>query len=294
MRHSNILALSAAIWALITTAKPMNHRHLHRRDAVFVTVKAPDVVKTVHVIVQEINGTPVSTLTGTNSAPSVTPQVTGYILRPENSAGVPSNSQPPALTSSAPPIQPKSSEHSPQETNAVDAINSKQVEINESHAEAMIATQAKLKDKQAKVNHAPVPSTEQSQPPVPTSQPIPTQTPSPQQEQPESTTSNNNNNNDGSSSSGSGSSGGSCGQVGAKCLAQDLTIYNDQGLGACGWQNDTNSENFFALAAGTVFQAFLARLSSTDSNLLDFWIFYQRRARATQERVLWPSGYDLL
>ena len=44
--------------------------------------------------------------------------------------------------------------------------------------------------------------------------------------------------------------GGSCGSIGGSCSG-DVTIYNDQGLGACGWSNDTNSDDFFALAART-------------------------------------------
>ena len=43
-----------------------------------------------------------------------------------------------------------------------------------------------------------------------------------------------------------GGSGGSSGQT----YSGDVTIYNDQGIGACGWSNDTNSEDFFALAHG--------------------------------------------
>ena len=41
--------------------------------------------------------------------------------------------------------------------------------------------------------------------------------------------------------------GSSCGTVGG-VGSGDVTIYNDQGYGACGWENDTNSEDFFALA----------------------------------------------
>ncbi|MDI1487302.1 MAG: hypothetical protein OHK93_006571 [Ramalina farinacea] len=55
----------------------------------------------------------------------------------------------------------------------------------------------------------------------------------------------------GGSSGGSQPSGGACGTTGGKCTAEKMTIYNDQGLGACGWTNDTNSQDFFALAEGT-------------------------------------------
>ena len=49
---------------------------------------------------------------------------------------------------------------------------------------------------------------------------------------------------------GGGGGGGACGDVGGKCMASAVTIYNDVGLGACGWANDTNSQDFFALSKG--------------------------------------------
>ncbi|KAM0797456.1 hypothetical protein BDR22DRAFT_892307 [Usnea florida] len=42
-------------------------------------------------------------------------------------------------------------------------------------------------------------------------------------------------------------SGGSCGQIGGSCTATNVTYFGG-GMGACGWSNDTNSEDFFALA----------------------------------------------
>ena len=54
----------------------------------------------------------------------------------------------------------------------------------------------------------------------------------------------------GGSRGGSQPSGGACGTTGGKCTAEKMTIYDDQGLGACGWSNDTNSQDFFALAEG--------------------------------------------
>ncbi|KAF6224114.1 hypothetical protein HO133_010688 [Letharia lupina] len=42
-------------------------------------------------------------------------------------------------------------------------------------------------------------------------------------------------------------SGGSCGENGGTCTATNVTYFGG-GLGACGWSNDTTSEDFFALA----------------------------------------------
>lgn len=44
-------------------------------------------------------------------------------------------------------------------------------------------------------------------------------------------------------------SGGSCGEIGGTCTATNVTYFGG-GLGACGWSNDTTSEDFFALAHG--------------------------------------------
>ena len=46
-------------------------------------------------------------------------------------------------------------------------------------------------------------------------------------------------------------SGGSCGEIGGTCTAANVTYFGG-GMGACGWSNDTNSEDFFALAHGAL------------------------------------------
>lgn len=46
-------------------------------------------------------------------------------------------------------------------------------------------------------------------------------------------------------------SGGSCGEVGGICTATNVTYFGG-GMGACGWSNDTTSEDFFALAHGAL------------------------------------------
>ena len=57
-----------------------------------------------------------------------------------------------------------------------------------------------------------------------------------------------------SSGSGGGSGGSGCGSIGGQCIG-DLTIYNNKGLGACGWENNTNTEDFFALSYGKYFSS---------------------------------------
>ena len=46
-------------------------------------------------------------------------------------------------------------------------------------------------------------------------------------------------------------SGGACGEVGGTCTATNVTFYGG-GLGACGYSNDTMTEDFFALAHGAL------------------------------------------
>lgn len=46
-------------------------------------------------------------------------------------------------------------------------------------------------------------------------------------------------------------SGGSCGEIGGTCSATNVTYFGG-GMGACGWSNDTTSEDFFALAHGAL------------------------------------------
>ncbi len=52
-----------------------------------------------------------------------------------------------------------------------------------------------------------------------------------------------------SSTSDSGPSGGACGQKNGKCIASDVTTF-DGGMGACGFDDATYTQNYFALAHG--------------------------------------------
>ena len=120
-------------------------------------------------------------------------------------------------------------------------INSKQIQINDEQKSKDIAHQNEMIALQ-NGGHQP---TQQVAPPVQQPTPAaPVATPKkavPAPENPTPATG-------GSSSSSSSGGGGSCGSIGGDCSG-DVTIYNDQGAGACGWTNDTNSDDFFALAA---------------------------------------------
>ena len=108
----------------------------------------------------------------------------------------------------------------------------------------------------------------------------------------------------GGSSGGSQPSGGACGTTGGKCTAEKMTIYNDQGLGSCGWTNDTNSQDFFALAEGKCTCCSFVFTSSTPAS---FWVYrvanyslryirhlQQRRSPKSQERILRENGDHIL
>lgn len=65
-------------------------------------------------------------------------------------------------------------------------------------------------------------------------------------------------------------SGGSCGEVGGTCTATNVTYFGG-GMGACGWSNDTTSEDFFALAHGALPPSYLpheAWRETTDITML--------------------------
>ena len=59
-------------------------------------------------------------------------------------------------------------------------------------------------------------------------------------------------------------SGGSCGEIGGSCSASSIT-YFEGGQGACGWTNDTKTEDFFALAWGALSPSFLNYPSNAES-----------------------------
>ena len=256
MKHSGILALSAPLLASIATAKPMNHQHLHKRAAtVTVTV---DIVQTVHsTILEYLNSKPSATLITTGSAHSGASQPTSDLSQPQISTGPHSNPQPPAPSTppqSPAPTTPSQSVQQDGGALSPDEWQRKQGEIQASFERLQASY---IAQQQAQTTPSPAPTGQQYQPPAPPTQQTSSPVSPPQEEkvkiQPGSSASNNNG---GGSNSGGGSSGGSCGQINSKCTASDVTIYNDQGTGACGWQNDTNSEDFFALAYSMIICTF--------------------------------------
>lgn len=57
-----------------------------------------------------------------------------------------------------------------------------------------------------------------------------------------------------SSTSGSGATGGACGTKGGKCTAESVTTF-EGGLGSCGFDDATYTQNYFALAHGMMGEA---------------------------------------
>ena len=214
MKQSTIFALSAALLASTASAKPMVHKHLHnKRDMVTVTV-VEDITETVDVFVT-IYGPP----------PGNDQQASLNVHQDQAAHDKPAE-QPAAKATPAIPVPPP-----------VMHQNNEYAHANPSPQlpapTLPPAPVTPIKNEQP-APQQPAPQQKQ-QPPPPQQQP---QSPPSKQETPPST-------------AGSGPSGGACGQVGGKCMASDVTIYNDQGAGACGWTNDTNSEDYFALAART-------------------------------------------
>ena len=217
MKQSVLLALSAPFLAL---GKPMAHQRLHKRGGEEVTTT---------IVYEEA---------------TVTVDVTTTICVPQAPNQAQAN-----LGDHHPIAQPKQNDAHP----TPDAKPKK----------APADTAAKPAPSPAQPPSAPAPKHEQPKKiedthPKPQLQPQPQPQPQPKaqvqqqhpaQEQPKKEASKDEKPSQDDKHSG-GPTGGKCGDVGGKCMASDVTIYDDQGAGACGWKMDTNSEDYFALAAG--------------------------------------------
>ena len=275
MKQSTLLALIAPILAL---AKPLKHERLHKRHEITSTIYEEvtvtvDITVTVYVPASEASASAEVTLDkpADNEA-----KPTGNVVAKVEA----SNSEPPKEAKKE--ETPKSTEveaKSPiDHQKEQEELQEKQKQIQEDLIKQQEGHKAEQKGYEVKQ-----PEVKQPEP----KQPEPKQ-PEPKQEPKQTETKDSN-----TQSSGSAPSGGSCGEVGGKCLASDVTIYDDQGIGACGWQNDTNSEDYFALAAGE-FDSFIDAhtqvLTIAHRNLRRL---HERRTRASQEQILWPHGYDI-
>ncbi|KAL9102334.1 MAG: hypothetical protein Q9163_002514 [Psora crenata] len=211
MKPSTTLALSAIVLAAIVHGKPMVHEHLHKRDLVTTTVWE-EVTETVDVFV---------TVYGSGNSPQA-----NLNLNPGNNALDRPAEQPAPQPTSQPLPQ----------------VENKLAELSSPAPEVPAQTTAPVQQgpaQQQTTQQQPSPFTQQQQP-----------DPSPQQShQPQHTQSGTLPSPD--EAVGTGSSGGSCGSVGGKCMASDVTVHPESGIGACGWTNNTNSEDFFALSLDT-------------------------------------------
>ena len=252
MKQSRILALSAALLISTATAKPFAHQHLHKRDIVTVTV-TEDFIETIDVIIQVYAGTPIATLVSTEPAHAMIAEITRDVSHLKDLAIPVDHNQAPTTTPTTSPQQSQQyggqqwAQNWQQKQQDDQKEKEQEQEDKKKQQDAQIEKQKQAEQQQAQQNHqtSSPPSQQQQQQqqqqqPPQSSQQTQTQPSNPPQQQ------------SGGKSGGSGPSGGSCGAVGGKCMASDVTIYNAQGAGACGWSNDTNSEDFFALAQGTL------------------------------------------
>ena len=229
MRQSTLLALSAPLLAL---AKPLVHERLHKRHEITSTIYE-EVTVTVDVTVTVYGPSPQAQAEADVEITLNEPQKnqaepTGHTEAAGYDGGAVRIQEPPKPTG---PAGKSPLDHQKEQ----EEIQEKQKKIQED----LIRQQEGHKDTQKHSGEKkPEPSKPESQPKQPSQ---PEKQPD---KQPEKQPENN------QPTSGQGPSGGSCGEVGGKCLASDVTIYDDQGIGACGWQNDTNTEDYFALAAG--------------------------------------------
>lgn len=226
MRQSTLLALSAPLLAL---AKPLVHERLHKRHEITSTIYE-EVTVTVDVTVTVYGPSPQAQAEADVGITLDEPrknqaEPTGHHEAAGYDGAAVKIAEPPKPTE---PAGTSPLDHQKEQ----EKIQEKQKEIQEE----LIKQQEAHKDTQKNFQqNQPEPSKPDPKPSQPEKQPEKEAEKQPDNKQP---------------TSGQGPSGGSCGEVGGKCLASDVTIYDDQGIGACGWQNDTNSEDYFALAAG--------------------------------------------
>ena len=209
MRYSAILALSAPLLAL---SKPMAHERLHKRDAITST----------STVWEEVTVTVDVTVTVYGPAPGADQAQIGIIDQQDK----PSDNT--CITTTTPHVDTNQKPAAPQPT-PPPPEQPKQA-ISQANDGQVVAQPKKDEQKQAPPPQpAPAPAKVEPQPQTPPPQP-----PKKDESKPQGGS--------------QGPGGGSCGEMGGKCMASDVTIYNDQGTGACGWSNDTNSQDFFALA----------------------------------------------
>lgn len=247
MKPTTTLALGALL--SLAAAQPM----MEKRDGNTVTVT--DVVVVTVDVYTTVNGNPpaASSATTMNHANHVAYHAQNKAeakAQPSPSSSPSPPAQPPApvqqkaaVPASPPPAQPPTGS-SPEEIQAAadakqEAINQQQINTNNAQKQADFAHQNQMNAAQ---NGGPAPQAQPAAPQAPAPSASSPAAAAPQQPSTPST---------------GGGNGGSCGSIGGSCSG-DVTIYNDQGLGACGWANDTNSQDFFALAARTSHMFFLS------------------------------------
>lgn len=152
---------------------------------------------------------------------------------------------------SPPPTRQDSQQATQDQVNqAQEQKNKAQAAQNQAAQEQSIAAQNQVNQAQEQANNDKTAQNQAVPAPVAQSSPVPVSTsavaPLPSAPAPAPAT-------QGSTSSGQtqSTSGSSCGEVGGACSAANVTYFGG-GMGACGWSNDTNSEDFFALAHGAL------------------------------------------
>lgn len=249
MKLSTTLASSALL--ALSLAMP-----LEKRQDVTITTTV-DVIETVDVVVTvwlPPGGQPVEKEQLQQVAQPNRPNLAPIVhITPVRDAVVPNHTPPPAPPASpAPPAaQPDSQEASQSDANKVqEQSNSAQAAKNLAAQEQSIKAQDQVNKAQEKANNnkiaenqaaskqaAPAPIAQAPPAPVNTPAAAPVDLPSTPPATFDTT----------SLSQTQSTSGGSCGEIGGSCSAPNVTFF-EGGLGACGWSNDTASEDFFALA----------------------------------------------
>lgn len=257
MKNSTILALGATLLASTVIAKPMVHPHLHhKRNMVTVTV-TEDVLEIVNVVVTVYNGgaatsTGLHTTLTTRHADKVNKAVeatSSSQLAPAKEAIVdPSPAPLSAIVDDTVEDEPSTKGNQTPEEIQQGYIDQQQGYIDEQKKTNKEKEQENADhSKNLGVSSAPVAA------PIVTESKASAIKPAKDKEVPKKGNEGDHSGGNTEESNGGGGapSGGACGKVGGKCSG-DLTIYDDQGAGACGWTMDTETEDYFALSKGAM------------------------------------------
>lgn len=244
MKLSTALALSALL--ALSSTMPLEKR----QDITITTTIDILEIETVDVVVTvwlPPGGKPVDQNQNQQVAQPSTPNPAPVVhVTPVENAVVPAQTAPPVAQQNPPEAAQSQADQAQDQANqAQEKTNQAQAAKNQAAQEQSIQTQNQANQAQEQANDSKVAQNQAASAPNPPSPAVAVNTPAaaPVESPAVPPATQDSTSYDDTQQT----SGGSCGQIGGSCTATNVTYFGG-GMGACGWSNDTNSEDFFALA----------------------------------------------